>query len=155
MQHLPKSIKRIWFMMSIIHLIVNLLILGTYLLAQHLWWPWLPEWGIVFWVVLSLVIFVVELALIPYRYAVYQYAVYPTEVEIKKGFFWRRFSAIPIARVQNVDLQQGPLLRFQQLYRITVATGGSNHTIEALSHEQAVTLKDQVMTLAREARNDQ
>lgn len=154
MKSLPKNIKIIWLEMAFFSLPLGGIVAGIYWWAAHHWLT-LPSWGLGIVLVLTIIEWLCEMALIPYRYAVYRYQVNETDVEINKGFFFRKHSAIPIARVQNVDLKQGPLLRLQKLYRITIATGGSSHTIEALDHEQALALKDKVMLLAREARNAQ
>ncbi|MCK8627967.1 PH domain-containing protein [Fructobacillus cardui] len=98
--------------------------------------------------------FIVGILLVRYRYAFYHFMVNETDVEIKKGFLFRTHTAIPIARVQNVDLDQGPILRLFKLQQVHILTGGSGHEIEALTEVEAEQFKDRVMTLAREARDE-
>ncbi|TPR24970.1 hypothetical protein DY102_00665 [Apilactobacillus timberlakei] len=94
-----------------------------------------------------------ELTLIPYRYAFNKYKISEEYVEIQKGFFFRKLSSIPIARVQNVNLNQGPLLRIQKLNSVYIDTAGDNHKIEAVTHQEAQLIRKQVMDLAMEAKN--
>ncbi|MBS9334657.1 PH domain-containing protein [Fructobacillus sp. M1-13] len=103
---------------------------------------------------LGFVLILVGFFLVHYRYAVYRYRVNDRSVEIQKGFFFRQLTAIPIDRIQNVDLDQGPLLIFCHLQKVVLVTGGSHHEIEALTVEDAKAFKDQVMLLAKEARHE-
>ncbi|CAK8053965.1 PH domain-containing protein [Eupransor demetentiae] len=152
MQHLPKRIKIIWWQITAFNLFLWLVLIAGIIIAHH-FWNWLPLWLLYFVGAGMVVEIVTEIILIPYRYAIYEYEVRDTDVEIRHGYFFRHHVAIPIARVQNVDLHQGPLLRLQKLYKVKIATGGSTHEIEALDHEEALRLKEQVMALALEARN--
>ncbi|MHA8138046.1 PH domain-containing protein [Lactobacillaceae bacterium Scapto_B20] len=154
MQSLPKRVQRVWFFSALFSFSLWLVALIAYAVARH-WLTWLPTVGI--WIILALAIawVVIETALIPYRYRFYHFAVNEFDVEIQKGFFFRHHVSIPIARVQNVDLNQGPLLTMQHLFEVSIATGGSVHHIDALTKEHAEQLKDRVMKLALEARNAQ
>ncbi|MHA8110492.1 PH domain-containing protein [Lactobacillaceae bacterium Melli_B4] len=154
MQSLPKRVKTVWFFSALFSGCFGLIGFAAYWLVSH-WLTWLPSFGS--WLILGLAVVwvIAEVALIPYRYRFYHFAVNEFDVEIQKGFFFRHHISIPIARVQNVDLNQGPLLTIQHLFEVSIATGGSTHHIDALTKEHAEQLKNQVMKLALEARNAQ
>ncbi|USS92217.1 PH domain-containing protein [Fructobacillus americanaquae] len=155
MQALPATIKKVWYIMEVIGAIV---ILAVYFAGnwavQHFLKFYLPLWAI--WGLFLVIVlwFLLGLLLVRYRYAFYHFMVNETDVEIQKGFFFRTHTAIPIARVQNVDLDQGPILRLFKLQQVHILTGGSGHEIEALTEDDAEQFKDKVMTLAREARHE-
>ncbi|MDF7626766.1 PH domain-containing protein [Lactobacillaceae bacterium L1_55_11] len=153
MHHLPRAIKVIWYEILALESLAWVVLFVAYWWLENNLWSWLPSWGLLIIAGLAALNVIVELILIQYRYAIYQYQVSETDVEIKKGFFFREDISIPIARVQNVDLDQGPLLQLNKLYKVRIATGGSGHTIEALDGNDAQRLKDRVMALALEARN--
>ncbi|MCF7523139.1 PH domain-containing protein [Levilactobacillus brevis] len=74
---------------------------------------------------------------------------------MQAGFIFQERIAIPIARVQNVTLSAGPLLQWQHLTKVTVATASTSHSIDGLELADAERLREQIMRLAQEARHDQ
>ncbi|GAP00266.1 PH domain-containing protein [Fructobacillus ficulneus] len=154
MHALPVEIKKVWYLVEALWTIFALLVakLGFWLL-NHFTKSDIPDW--VTWIVLGVIVVwtVSAFALVRYRYSFYRFAVNATNVEIRRGFFFRRHTAIPINRIQNIDLDQGPLLRLFHLQKIRILTGGSGHEIEALPLTHANDFKNQVMTLAKEARH--
>ncbi|TPR14793.1 MULTISPECIES: PH domain-containing protein [Apilactobacillus] len=151
MKKLPENVKKIWMQASIIIFVFWLLVfaLSRFLLSLIKWPLWFS------FIILGIGIFelICELTLIPYRYAFNKYKISEEYVEIQKGFFFRKLSSIPIARVQNVNLNQGPLLRIQKLNSVYIDTAGDNHKIEAVTHQEAQLIRKQVMDLAMEAKN--
>ena len=55
--------------------------------------------------------------------------------------------------MQNVDIEQGPILRHKNLYEISIYTSADSHEIAAVTKEESENIKTQVMRLAMEARN--
>ncbi|WP_225353534.1 PH domain-containing protein [Lacticaseibacillus thailandensis] len=104
-QQLPAQIKRIWALSAVGSLCAGVVITAGLAVANHLWsWPlWLV------WAALGLTVaeFLVELALVPYRYRFSEYSITDNAVEIQSGFVMRKRIAIPIARIQNVTLKAG------------------------------------------------
>lgn len=155
MQSLPKNVKGVWYLSELFSGIIIFAILFGLTWAVPAFTNWsIPSWVLSALYVLAAVAVIFGFIMVHYRYAVYRYQVNPTDVEIKRGFFFRRLTAIPIDRVQNVDLDQGPFLKLFSLQQIVLVTGGGHHAIEALTEEDAIAFKDQVMTLAKEARHE-
>ncbi|WP_243676771.1 PH domain-containing protein [Secundilactobacillus collinoides] len=61
---------------------------------------------------------------------------------------------MPINRIQNVTLEAGPLLQWQQLKAVSIETASTTHEIEAVLPHTAEHLKQQIIALAQEARDD-
>lgn len=155
MKALPKEIKTIWYIVEAIGTVIGLAIVIGLQLFLPKWSDWtLPVWVLVALYAAIAILTIGGFGLVHYRYAIYHYRVNETDIEIQKGFFFRRLTAIPIDRIQNVDLDQGPLLQLFHLQKVVLVTGGSHYEVEALKHEEAVAFKDQVMQLAKEARHE-
>jgi uncharacterized protein len=149
MQKLPQTVKNVWrWRLFFILLGTMAIILLTSSWFVH-WWFWL---GVIAGIILLCGVLTLTI-LIPYNYAFHQYAIYENRVEIKKGFIIQRESTIPIARIQNVNVKQGPLLKKQNLCEISIETAGDEHTIAAVTKAESEQIRQRVMTLAMEARN--
>ncbi len=153
MKKLPDNVKKVWLYSAIITIIVEIIIFTAAIIGvKYLDWKYvsyiLPVLGTL--LVLGALF---DMISIPYRYAFHQYAIYDDRVEIKKGFIFRDQATVPIARVQNVDIEQGPILRHEKLYSITIHTSADSHEIAAVTKEESENIKTQVMRLAMEARN--
>ncbi|AZZ60496.1 PH domain-containing protein [Oenococcus sp. UCMA 16435] len=151
-EQLPSRIKFIW----LIHVFGNLFLLTIVMIllefAVHFWK--LADWLIYPALVAAVLIISFELLSIPYRYRFWQYKISNDSVEIQSGFIFRERVAIPIARVQNVTLSAGPVLQWQKLEKVIVATASSSHKIDGLKDDTAKQLRDQIMRLALEARDE-
>lgn len=55
---------------------------------------------------------------------------------------------IPIARVQHVDTEQGPILRCYGLATVTISTAAGPHDIPALPFEKANEVRDKIVRMA-------
>lgn len=150
---LPLRIKRIWGFSALGSLLALLVISGLLWLA-HRFWDW-SIWLAIFALILTVIEPAIEFGLIPYRYRFTRYQISDLAVEMQSGFVFQKRVAIPIARVQNVTLNAGPLLQWQKLTQVTVATAATSHHIEGLELTEAEQLREQIMRLAREARHDE
>ncbi len=71
-----------------------------------------------------------------------------TGLEIRNGVFWRHQVSVPVARVQHVDVLQGPLQRRFGLGTVTVHTAGTTNasvSFEGFAYEDACQLRDQLI----------
>lgn len=153
MKQLPSRIKMIWRLSTIGSMIMGLIITGG-VLAGHIFWHW-PLWLVWLMLGLTAVEAIVELALVPYRYAFSGYRITDTAVEISAGFLFKKHIAIPIARIQNVTLKAGPFMQWQHLEQVVVATAATSHDIEGVEPETAAALRERIMARAIEVQDDQ
>ena len=69
-------------------------------------------------------------------------------VEIHRGVWWKHRIAIPVARLQHVDVSQGPVQRMFGLGTLTVHTAGTKNSsvvLDGLEHDTAMNLRDQLI----------
>ena len=151
-QALPATIQRIWRASAALWALV-LMIIGLGLIAAWFFWHWS------FWLGLGLIgIAIIQqlfrLALVPYRYRFWRYNITPTAVFLQKGFFFQKNEAIPISRIQNVTLEAGPLLQWQTLQQVNIETASTAHVIDGVTRPVADQLRNQILQLAQEARDE-
>ena len=71
-------------------------------------------------------------------------------LQIHRGVYWRHRIAIPTARVQHVDISQGPVQRLFELGTVTIHTAGTHNAsieLDGLRHTDAVELRDHLIEL--------
>jgi len=123
---------------------VGVLVLVALVRFEILSWHWLPVAG------LAMVIHgVFSIGVLPQlRWLRWRYEVHDTEIDLMYGLIMKTRVLIPMARVQHVDTNAGPLMRALGLASITIATAGGNHAVPALSNEVAAELRDLIAASA-------
>ncbi|WP_125702346.1 PH domain-containing protein [Lacticaseibacillus daqingensis] len=152
-EQLPASIKAAWRIGTLITIFWWLVLCGL-LGCAVLVWHW-PNW--VLWLGLGAMLLhvIIKLALIPYRYATWRYRITPTAVYLTEGAITRKETAIPISRIQNVTLEASPILRAYGLQAVQIQTASTADEIAGVTTATAAALRDQILTLAQEARDDE
>lgn len=72
------------------------------------------------------------------------YALREHDVQYRRGIFFRQRTAVPINRIQHVEVMSGPLERYFALARLklyTAGTGFGDLTIRGLHHETATRMR--------------
>ncbi|PTG34340.1 hypothetical protein BUY16_03070 [Staphylococcus chromogenes] len=118
-------------------LILILIFIGEMVAAYFFEWPNQMNLGIIS-VVLIVLIPLVFVFLIPkYRYAhvKYQYDTYG--VFIQNGICFIKQYRVPLYRVQNIEIEEGWLMRRFHLANIELSTAGGNVSIELIHKTQA------------------
>lgn len=145
---LPARIKRVWCLQYTLFIIGGVIAaVAAWLLAQGHPKIRLAIWGLL---ALWLIYTIGRLVLIPYHYHFWRYRIGADFVEIQHGFIMRVHESIPIIKIQNISLDQGPLLRWQHLEDVTIQTASSSHTIEGLEIKEAEGLRDQLISLNKQ-----
>ncbi|WP_125589178.1 PH domain-containing protein [Companilactobacillus jidongensis] len=156
-EKLPKSIKTIWRIHAVIEFIIFLIVVQAVSLIKLV----IPnDTSNYFNIGEGIVIAIGSMCLIAsFFYVVYlwnfwTYYIDDRQVQLHSGYFFRKQIIIPIARVQNVTLKQGPILRWKNLQKIVIVTAAGKSEIDGIDSEQADQLKETIMKLAQEAKND-
>ena len=114
--------------------------------AWSVWWVLaLAALG---WLMLAALLFWLAHFWPPLSYRCLTWRLDDSGLEIRRGVLWKHRIAIPAARVQHVDVSQGPVQRMFQLGKLTVYTAGtSNASIEldGLDYQQAMELRDRLI----------
>lgn len=101
--------------------------------------------GAVVGVTLVLVNLILAFVWPPLQYAAFRYAVREHDLLVQSGVFFRRWSSVPLSRIQHVDSRQGPLERMfgvQRLLVYTAAGVSADGVIPALTETDATALRD-------------
>ncbi|GAF40500.1 hypothetical protein FC83_GL001183 [Agrilactobacillus composti DSM 18527 = JCM 14202] len=152
LQQLPPQIKTTWRVSALLNALWLLLPLAGAILANLFW-----HWHFIFIIITAILLIAipaVQLALIPYRYHFTGYEITPEFVILQTGFIFRKQDTIPTARIQNVTLEQGPLLRWQHLQAVRIVTAATTHTIEGVVLDVADNLRETIVHFASEVQAD-
>jgi membrane protein YdbS with pleckstrin-like domain len=83
----------------------------------------------------------------PLEYRHYRYDVREHDLLVQHGVLFRRWSSIPLNRIQHVDTRQGPLERMLGLSRLLVYTASgvsADGSVPGLAAEAAEALRDEL-----------
>jgi membrane protein YdbS with pleckstrin-like domain len=99
----------------------------------------------------SLVLFVVLAGVVPdLRWRRWRYEIRDEEVDLQRGIVWISRTLVPLARIQHVDTQSGPLQRRFGLATVVFYTAAGGNQIPELSAPVAAEVRDRIADLTRE-----
>ena len=98
----------------------------------------------------ALGLFVVLAGLIPdLRWRRWRYEIREDEVDLQRGIAWVSRTLVPLARIQHVDTQSGPLQRRFGLATVVFYTAAGPNQIPELSAPVAAEVRDRIAELTR------
>jgi hypothetical protein len=92
-----------------------------------------------FYFVFSLVVFLIYP---PSKHKNYSYALTDEALKIREGVFFKNETTVPIDRIHQIDLRQGPLESLTGHAKLVVTTAGSAVALRYLSYDKANSLAD-------------
>lgn len=99
----------------------------------------------------ALVASVLFIGVIPdLRWRRWRYEIRDDEVDLQRGIFWISRTLVPLARIQHVDTQSGPLQRRFDLATVVFYTAAGPNQIPELSAPVAAGVRDRIAALTRE-----
>ncbi len=99
----------------------------------------------------ALVLFVALAGVVPgLRWRRWRYEIRAEEVDLQRGIFWVSRTLVPLARIQHVDTQSGPLQRRFGLATVVFYTAAGANQIPELSAPVAAGVRDRISELTRE-----
>ena len=99
----------------------------------------------------ALVLFVALAGVVPgLRWRRWRYEIRAEEVDLQRGIFWVSRTLVPLARIQHVDTQSGPLQRRFGLATVVFYTAAGANQIPELSASVAAGVRDRISELTRE-----
>lgn len=78
----------------------------------------------------------------PIEYRQWGYYIDDEKVVIRHGLFFIDQTIIPIIRIQNITISQGPINRHLGLYEVEIALASGSHEIVGLDQETADTISE-------------
>lgn len=110
-------------------------------------------WTIILWVVvaLALIIAVIDFMLIARRVRALGYAELPEELAIRKGIMFQKLVMVPYGRMQQVNVETGPILSRYGLAKLELVTASAatNAEIPGLPLAEAERLREKLTELGR------
>ena len=99
----------------------------------------------------ALVLFAVLTVVMPdLRWRRWRYEIREDEVDLQRGIVWISRTLVPLARIQHVDTQSGPLQRRFGLATVVFYTAAGANRIPELSAPVAAEVRDRIAELTRE-----
>ena len=99
----------------------------------------------------ALVLFVALAGVVPgLRWRRWRYEIRAEEVDLQRGILWVSRTLVPLARIQHVDTQSGPLQRRFGLATVVFYTAAGANQIPELSAPVAAGVRDRISELTRE-----
>ena len=90
---------------------------------------------------------------IPLYYASIAYRLAPTEISWKRGVWFQQTGIVPYNRITNVDILQGPVMRFFSFSALRIQTAGYSAQARAEIHLSGITdpemLQEKIMNFVR------
>lgn len=71
------------------------------------------------------------------EYKQWKYGIFANEIELINGIIVRKKIIIPISRIQNLKIEQGPIQRVYGITSVNIITAGGCHEIPSIPLEEA------------------
>lgn len=146
----PHSI-RIWRLTNlIVEILVLITVCGALFASYYFgWYQWV---NIVLWILVG----VIPLGMIwsvglepAWKYNNWSYGFNETYIRFQHGRLFMKQVVVPMAKIQFVETEQGPLLRSYRVHTVTIGTMGTPHKIPNLSDKDAHVLKAHIAKYAQ------
>ena len=100
------------------------------------------------------IIFLITIVLTPRRVRSIGYQLRQDDLLYRRGILFQRFVAVPYGRMQLVDINRGPLMRWLDLAELKFVTAAASTgvTLTGLPMADAEALRDQLVSLAESRR---
>lgn len=99
----------------------------------------------------AVALFAILVGVIPdLRWRRWRYEIREDEVDLQRGIVWISRTLVPLARIQHVDTQSGPLQRRFGLATVVFYTAAGPNQIPELSASVAAGARDRIAELTRE-----
>ncbi len=99
----------------------------------------------------ALVLFAVLTVVMPdLRWRRWRYEIREDEVDLQRGIVWVSRTLVPLARIQHVDTQSGPLQRRFGLATVVFYTAAGANQIPELSAPVAAEVRDRIAELTKD-----
>ena len=146
---LHPAIRKVWSVQAAIY---GLVIVGSAMLLVLLT-PMPPIWLVA---VLPLLGFFIWLATagVGKRYDRWAFRFAPDALELRSGVWFRTVSAVPYHRIQQIDVEQGPIERRLGIVKLALKTAStaSNGRVPGIRADEAERIRERLVSFA--ARDD-
>lgn len=154
--NLPTSIKNVWKKTNLLNLLIMLVIgiIGASLLNYFDNLEGSLLFATIIYFAITIAVFLISLALIPFRYNYFRYEITDDDIIFQKGYIFRSITYVPINRIQHIETEQGPFLRQDNLMELLIHTAATTHKIAGLLVDDTLKLRAQIIEKMKEAEQD-
>lgn len=140
MKKLDEKMKKLWIIYGTIVFVIGLIsmIIINVLTINKPFFPAIIILDVIYLVLSILLCYVLPIL----RYKMYCYSYDEKRITIHEGVIFRSRIIVPVCQIQDLHLQQGPIMQLVNLGGIIISTAGSNYTINGLSLEDAKKMID-------------
>ncbi|WP_446899138.1 PH domain-containing protein [Clostridium sp. LBM24168] len=78
------------------------------------------------------------------EYEQWRYGIFEDKIELLNGIIVRKKVIVPISRIQNLKIEQGPIQRIYKITSINIITAGSCHEIPAIPVKEAELISEKL-----------
>lgn len=114
---------------------LGIIVLATIVQAKVSPAGWLTA---VMWVLVVLLVVLLVGVMPAWRYAVHRWEVTDDAVSTRTGWWISELRVAPISRVQTVDTERGPLMRWLGLSTVTVTTASSRGSLRIPALDESI-----------------
>lgn len=144
---LDNKIKSVWLIVGLISLIFPIaLFIALYLTLET------SAKGLLMAILIPIIIIWLLVALIyPFlNYHFYSYGFDEKRVYIQKGIIFRHQIVIPICQIQDLHLEQGPIMLMMKMCSLNISTAGCNHLISGIDKSKCEKIIKELTTYLEE-----
>lgn len=125
--------------------IFSVIILVVSIVAFRLWNEDFGKYQLFYYILLS--VFLIFIFLVRYQsFFQRKYGIREYDIVYQKGWLLKTIEVFPYKRIQHVELEEGVISKFYQLYSINLYTAGDSElTIHGLSKEEATKIKNLIL----------
>lgn len=151
-QKLNKNAKKSW----IIARLIGTLIVSSILIAVRIFIPKVIDsyYKINVFFTIGIIILISILLINSFIYPIieykqWRYIITNDKIEFTEGIYFVRKVIIPIIRIQHIQLNQGPINKFLNLYNISIFTAGGQHKIPNIDATKAEEISEYLKELIK------
>lgn len=138
--------KKVMALRSIILSVIILAIFIVVLIVNTLWLDLLSTkvclWIVIIGIVAIILNLIIGTIIIPrYQFLIFKYILTGEEIVVRKGLWFITTTKIPLFRIQNVDIQEGIIMRKYNLANVNLSTAGGNTEVILISKQEANIIK--------------
>ena len=106
--------------------------------------------------VIIVVFSIIETFVFPFwEYKFWRYGIFDDKIETVNGVIIKKKIIIPISRVQNIKIEQGPIQRIFGIVTIKIVTAGGDHEIPAITSVEADRITDNLKDVVEIGEKDE
>ncbi|MGJ5713454.1 PH domain-containing protein [Staphylococcus auricularis] len=153
-QRMSPSAKPVMRITGVITSVILAILLGSVIVANQFLLHWVGEtvvkWVTIIGIVLIVLMAVYMILIRPiYKYKIFRYDVGDQEITVRKGIWFIKTRRAPYFRIQNLNIEEGPIMRKYGLATLSLSTAGGDLDVTLVPKKEARNLKKRIRALKK------